>query len=435
MHVSWIDRVPEEETCVILLDEKKGPELLQKAIREFAREDLIEVVIDKNRLVTYIAVRRDVGEGKGRRLGQRLHEKKITRCTLLLQEEKDNHLFMELLLSLPIITTIKSLFVVGDKELIEKTIAKWKGVNLAKSLTNAPSNVLYPRAYAEKVQESLGPLGVLVTIYDDVMSLDMHAMYGAGQGSEHAPCMIVLEWKGSVQDPIALVGKGVCFDSGGLCLKTSMQQRVMKYDKAGASVIAGLFYTLAMMKTPIHVVGILGMIENMPDGKAIKPGDVLSSLSGLSIEIVDTDAEGRLVLADCLTYAEQYFHPKILIDLGTLTIETRASLGEAFAGLYTEDKQLSQELCMAGKMVEEQLWPLPMGPYFAKQIISPVADVKNSGCDLCGENGAAAEFLKRFISPTIPWAHIDLSGVAWTDQGVTGFGVLLLEQWMTLSIR
>ncbi|MBM3198940.1 MAG: leucyl aminopeptidase family protein [Chlamydiae bacterium] len=418
------------------------PKLLEKALDKFSQEEIVEVLIDQEGgLVTYAAVRmqtadRSSREQAGVRLFQRLEERKITQCTLDLTKFGKEGL--DLLMGCLLATSqskgsLHEILVVlpGGQELVKRMLATWSGVSLARKMTAAPPNILYPTAYAKKVREVLEPLGVSVTVLlkEEMEELGMHAMLAAGQGGGHPPCVILLEWGPKEQDPIAFVGKGVCFDSGGLCLKSSMQQRVMKWDKAGAGVIAGLFQTLALTKFSLHVVGILGMIENMPDGKAARPGDVVDTLAGVTVEIIDTDAEGRLVLADCLAYAEKYLHPKVLIDLGTLTIETRASLGEAFAGLYTEDEQLAHALSVAGNRTGDELWRLPMGSYFAKQITSHVADIKNSGLDLCGENGAAAEFLKRFVKIK-HWAHLDIAGVSWLDQRVTGFGVRLLEEWL-----
>lgn len=320
-----------------------------------------------------------------------------------------------------------------EKHRFKRHKAIAEGVFLARSLTFEPSNVLYPRAYAERLNE-LEAYGIKVEILDEnaLKAIGMNALLAVGKGSIHSPTVAILTWNGTQinSQPIVVVGKGVCFDSGGLCLKPPKSQPVMKCDKAGASAVAGWMKALALQGAPIHAVGIIGLVENMPDGNAAKPGDVVHTMSGQTIEIVDTDAEGRLVLADCLWYAQERFHPKAIVDLGTLTIETIASLGNAYAGLYTNFPSLAKELKDAGKRSGDQLWELPMGDFFAKQIESSIADMKNIGIELCGENGAAAEFLKRFVKDT-PWAHIDIAGVSWTkDQEIaTGFGVRLLEEW------
>jgi leucyl aminopeptidase len=317
--------------------------------------------------------------------------------------------------------------------------ATLEGVVYARTLTSQPPNILYPAAYAEELL-TLKDLGVEVEVLteDDLCKQGMHAILAASKGSSQPARMVTLRWNQAPtkQRPVAIAGKGVCFDAGGICLKSTAQQADMKWDKAGAGIVAGVFKALALAKAPVNVVGVIGLIENMPDGNATKPGDIITTLSGQTIEIVDTDAEGRLVLADCLEYAQRHYNPCSLIDLGTLTIETFASLGGAYAGLYSNNSCLSKQLKDAGERSGDHLWELPMGPFFAKQIESSVADMKNCGYDLCGENGAAAEFLKRFVKD-IPWAHLDISGVSWCKEdlplcakGVTGFGVRLLEEWL-----
>lgn len=314
-----------------------------------------------------------------------------------------------------------------------------EGVFYARSLTSEPPNVLYPTAYAEKLKE-LEAYGIKVEVLDEesLNAIGMHALLAVGKGSAQKSSVVIMSWNGlkTTSQPIVIAGKGVCFDSGGVCLKPPAQQIEMKWDKAGAGVVAGLMKALALQKAPVHVIGIVGLVENMPDGKATKSGDVICTMSGQTVEIIDTDSEGRLVLADCLWYAQKRFQPKALIDLGTLTLETIACLGHSYGGLYSNCPKLAKELKDAGEASGDQLWELPMGPPFAKQIESSVADIKNAGITLCGENAAAAEFLRRFVKD-VPWAHIDIAGVAWTtedlplsNKGVTGFGVRLLEEWL-----
>lgn len=331
----------------------------------------------------------------------------------------------------------------NDPVQMEKNFKRRKsiveGVLYARALTSEPANILFPSSYAEKLKE-LKELGVGVEILNETMlqKAGMTAMLAVGQGSTQHSYVAILSWNPQADSspPIVIVGKGVCFDSGGLCLKQTAHQPDMKWDKAGAGAVAGLMKTLALSKTPTHVIGILGLVENMPDGGAIKPGDVIRTMSGQTVEIINTDAEGRLVLADCLWYAGERFKPRLMIDLGTLTMETFASLGNAYAGLYSDNFELASQLKSAGESSGDLLWELPMGEYFAKQIESPVADMKNVGLEFCGDNGAAAEFLKRFVG-NIPWAHIDIAGVSWSKEdlplaakGVTGFGVRLLEEWI-----
>jgi|688.fasta_scaffold06037_9 leucyl aminopeptidase len=314
-----------------------------------------------------------------------------------------------------------------------------QGIYFARELTAEPPNLLFPTEFAKRL-ESLRDIGVKVEILQEteLKKIGMNALLAAGQGSRHSPVVAILKWEGGEKTaaPIVLVGKGVCFDSGGLCLKPPMHQLDMKWDKAGAGVVAGVLKALALAKVPKTVIGVVGLVENMPDGAAMKPGDVIKTLSGQTIEIVHTDAEGRLVLADCLWYAQQTYRPSCMVDLGTLTAETMASLGTKYAGLYANCSNLLEQLKKAGAETGEKLWELPMGSDFAKQIESDVADMKNLGIEWGGDNGAAAEFLKRFIGPA-KWAHIDLSGASWTKEdtplapkGVTGFGVRLLLQWI-----
>lgn len=314
-----------------------------------------------------------------------------------------------------------------------------EGITLARELTSEPANVLYPETYAKRCL-SLGEMwGLQVDVFDEeqLEKLGAHALLAVGKGSSNPPRLVVLHWKGGEpgEAPIALVGKGVCYDSGGINIKSSHLVE-MKWDKAGASAVVGTMYALASMKAPVNVVGIIGLVENMPDGAALKPGDIIQTLAGKSVEVIDTDNEGRLVLADCLSYAQR-FNPRSIIDLGTLTLETFGALGGEYAGLFCEAELLTNELTHAGNVSGEKLWRLPLGEAFAKQIRSSVADIKNGGCPGFGESSAAAEFLRCFVNPSIPWAHLDIAGVAWVRdespfcrQGATGFGVRVLVEWI-----
>lgn len=315
----------------------------------------------------------------------------------------------------------------------------FSGVSLARELTSEPANVLYPEAYATRCLK-LADVGIKVEVLDEkqLTELGANAILAVGQGSSKPSRMVILRWDGGSKDqkPIALVGKGVCYDSGGINIKTSALLE-MKWDKAGAGAVVGTLYTLALLKAPINVVGAIGLVENMPDGAAFKPGDIIKSLSGKTIEIIDTDNEGRLVLADCLWYLQNKYHPEYIIDFSTLTLETMGALGSEYAGLFCEDESLSAALISAGHATGEKLWPLPMGEYYAKQIQSTFADIKNMGILGFGESSSTAEFLKCFIQPDKRWAHIDIAGVAWSQEdlalashGVTGFGVRLLVEWL-----
>jgi leucyl aminopeptidase len=315
-----------------------------------------------------------------------------------------------------------------------------EGTLYARAITSEPPNIMYPEAYGERLKE-LTSLGIQVEILNKkaLEEIGMTAILAVGKGSINPPVVVIMRWMGAkTQDeaPLVLVGKGVCFDAGGLCLKTAAHQFVMKWDKAGAGVVVGTLKACALSKCKANVIGIIGLVENMPDGAASKPGDVITTMSKQTIEIENTDAEGRLVLADCLYYAEKTFKPQAMIDLGTMTMETFASLGNTYAGLYGNSDVLKNELKNAGLKSGDLVWELPMGPSFAKQIESNVADIKNLGLENFGENGAAAEFLKCFVTDT-PWAHLDIGGVSWVNEdmpccvkGVTGFGVRLLEEWI-----
>lgn len=326
-----------------------------------------------------------------------------------------------------------------EDQLFESYRNVYKGIDLARELTSEPANVLFPDAFAKRCL-ALKEYGLSVEVLDEkaIRDRQLNALLAVGQGSKNPPRIVTLQWKGSQDNEIstALIGKGVCYDSGGIHLKNSHQVE-MKWDKAGAATVVGTLLALALNQVPVNVVGVIGLVENMPDGAALKPGDIIKTSPGITIEIVDTDNEGRLVLADCLTLAQELFHPKRMIDLGTLTLETFGALAGEYAGLFCEEEHLRKQLLNAGEASGEQLWPLPLGEAFAKQIQSGCADIKNSGISGFGESSAAAEFLKCFVEKEVLWAHIDISGVAWTAEdrifnqvGVTGFGVRLLHEWI-----
>jgi leucyl aminopeptidase len=316
----------------------------------------------------------------------------------------------------------------------------YKGIELARDLTSEPANVLFPQAFAERCF-ILRKAGLKVFVLDEKQLEDIgaNAILDVGRGSVHPPRLLTIEWRGGHVDqpPISLIGKGVCYDSGGINIKNTHLVE-MKWDKAAAGTVAGVLYALALLRAPINVVGVIGLVENMTDGASFKPGDVIKTMSGKTVEVIDTDNEGRLVMADCLWYAQEKYGAECLVDMGTLTLETFGALAGEYAGLFCETTQLSQELIAAGNASGERLWPLPMGPAFARQIQSEIADLKNMGKLGYGESSAAAEFLKCFIQPNKRWAHIDISGVAWTQEdtplyksgAVTGYGVRLLTQWL-----
>ena len=310
------------------------------------------------------------------------------------------------------------------------------GVVWARDLINEPANILYPNEFARRAS-ALRKLGVLVEVLDvpAMRKLGMGALLGVGQGSSHEPKVVVMRWNGGKRgaDPIAFIGKGVCFNSGGISIKPAQGMEDMKGDMAGAACVVGLMHALAARKAKVNVVGVIGLVENMPDGKAQRPGDIVTSMSGQTIEIINTDAEGRLVLADVLHYVNKRFKPKFMINLATLTGAIIVALGQEYAGLFSNDDKLSERLAKAGEATGERVWRMPLGPEYDKAIDSKFADVKNTG----GRNAGsitAAQFLQRFVDKT-PWAHLDIAGTALgspqTDinkSWSSGWGVRLLDR-------
>jgi len=311
------------------------------------------------------------------------------------------------------------------------------GVELARDLVNEPPNVLYPAEFANRAKE-LEKLGVEVNVLDEkaMAKLGMNALLGVGRGSARDSRLVTMRWSGpraKRTKPIAVVGKGVCFDSGGISIKPSAGMEDMKGDMGGAACVIGLVHALAARKAKANVVGVIGLVENMPDGDAIRPGDILTSMSGQTIEIVNTDAEGRLVLADALWYAQQTFAPRALIDLATLTGAITVALGQEYAGLFSNNDELAQRLIAAGQETGEKVWRLPLGSAYDKLIDSKFADMKNTG----GRHGGsitAAQFLQRFVKDT-PWAHLDVAGTAMGSPSSdinpswgSGWGVRLLNR-------
>lgn len=313
-----------------------------------------------------------------------------------------------------------------------------KGVKFCRDLVSEPSNVLSPEEFKDRIIANLRPLGVEVTVLDeeDILSYGMHALHGVARGSAKPPFVVAMHWKGSEDQPVAVAGKGVCFDTGGISIKPSNNMHEMKYDMGGAGSVSGLMYALAARKAKANVVGVVGLVENMPDGNAQNPGDVVKSMSGQTIEVLNTDAEGRLVLADVITYIHKEFNPKEIVDLATLTGAVVVSLGSEYAGLFCNNTQLAQKLIHAGQETGERLWQLPIGPEYDKQIDSDIADMQNIGKRGAGSI-TAAQFIGRFIENDTPWAHLDIAGVAWADsnkpytpKGASGFGVTLLDKWI-----
>jgi len=314
-----------------------------------------------------------------------------------------------------------------------------EGVLLTRHVVSEPPNVIYPESLA-KIAKDLKTLGVEVEVLSEaqMQKLGMNALIGVGQGSIRESQLVVLTWKGGPknQAPIAIVGKGVTFDTGGISLKPAQDMDDMKYDMAGSGVVLGLLRALAGRKAKVNVVGVMGLVENMPSGSAQRPGDIVTSLSGQTIEILNTDAEGRLVLADALWYTQNRFNPQAMIDLATLTGAIVVSLGSEYAGLFSNDDTIATRLQEAGEVTGEKLWRLPLSEAYDKDIDSSVADVKNIGSGRGGGSITAAQFLQRFVNK-VPWAHLDIAGTAWNKKGLplsakgaTAFGVRLLNQWI-----
>lgn len=314
-----------------------------------------------------------------------------------------------------------------------------EGIFLTRTLVSEPSNVMLPDVLA-KMAAGLKSDGVKVEVYGkkELKKMGMNALLGVGQGSVQDSKVVVMQWNGGDKKdaPLAFIGKGVTFDTGGISLKPALGMEEMKCDMAGAAVVIGLMKTLALRKAKVNAIGVVGIVENMPSGEAQRPGDVVTSLSGQTIEVLNTDAEGRLVLADVLWYAQDRFKPKLMIDLATLTGAIIIALGTQRAGLFTPDKKLSKDLMDAGDKVNELLWPFPLDDSYDKDIDSLTADMKNIGNGRNAGSIAGAKFLQRFTNNT-PWAHLDIAGVAWAPkdtslcaQGATGFGVRLLDQFV-----
>ena len=321
-----------------------------------------------------------------------------------------------------------------------KFMALEEGTNFTKDLVSEPGNILHPDEYAKRLLK-LKKIGLRVTVYDKkkLKKLGMNALIGVGQGSIRGSYLVTIEWKGtkSKTKPLAFVGKGVCFDTGGISLKPARFMEDMTYDMAGSAVVAGLMKNFALRKAKINAVGVVGLVENMPGGNAQRPGDIVKSYSGKTIEVLNTDAEGRLVLADAITFTEKKFKPDLIIDLATLTGAIIVCLGSEYAGLFSNDDKLSKQIFDAGKKVDEKVWRMPLHKNFDKLMNSKIADMQN--INYVGGAGSitAAQFLQRFIINKTPWAHLDIAGMAFSKYGgainpggATGFGVRLLNKFV-----
>ena len=338
---------------------------------------------------------------------------------------------------------IISINVMGKKNIpSSQTKLKFKaleeGTFYARDLVSEPGNILHPDEYAKRIN-TLRKDGLKINIYDKkkLKKLGMHALLGVGQGSIRGSYLVTMEWKGANNNskPLAFVGKGVCFDTGGYSLKPARFMEDMTYDMAGSATVVGLMKNLALRKARVNAVGVVGLVENMVSGNAQRPGDIVRSYSGKTIEVLNTDAEGRLVLADALTFTEKKFKPKFIVDLATLTGAIIVCLGSEYAGLFSNDDKLSKQIFDAGEKVEEKVWRMPLHKNYDKLMNSKNADMQNINYVGGAGSTTAAQFLQRFILNKTPWAHLDIAGMAFSKYGgalnsggATGFGVRLLNQ-------
>jgi|TARA_R110001606_G_scaffold347072_1_gene496358 leucyl aminopeptidase len=317
-------------------------------------------------------------------------------------------------------------------------------IAFARDVITEPGNVLYPASYAQTINDTLSPLGVNVRVFHEsqLETMGFDLLLSVGQGSRKDSYVVVMEWMGGDDEqPIALVGKGVTFDTGGISIKPSAGMGDMKYDMGGSGAVVGAMHAIASQDISRNVVGIVGLVENMPDGNAIKPGDVVTSLSGQTVENLNTDAEGRLVLADILTYVQKEYDPNRIIDLATLTGAILVSLGNEMAGLFTNSTDFGKDIVVSGKAAGEGYWRMPMGENWNKMIDSPIADMKNISSGRGGGSTTAAEFLYRFVDNHRNWAHLDIAGMAWNEKGndtnpggAVGFGVRTLFEMVQKSV-
>jgi len=342
--------------------------------------------------------------------------------------------------------TIDEMIIVGGGDSAgQRYKQRWapvfEGVSLTRELVTEPANIIYPETFVERVRASLEGSGVEVEVLDRAAmeKLGMGALLGVAQGSSREGRLLVLRWNGAGQggQPIAFVGKGVTFDTGGISIKPAAGMEAMKWDMGGAGAVAGAMKAIALRKAKANIVGICGLVENMPSGTAQRPGDVVTTMSGQTVEVINTDAEGRLVLADAVTYVQRNYSPSTIIDLATLTGAILISLGHEYAGLFSNNDELSVQLQQVGEDSGDRLWRMPMAEPFDRLIDSPIADMKNVG-PREGGSITAAQFIQRFIENGVRWAHVDMAGKAWADKpsntydkGATGFGVRLLDEYVS----
>ena len=334
----------------------------------------------------------------------------------------------------------------------EGTEAAWNdvaavatGVEFTRELVAEPANIIYPATFVERCEQRFADTGAKIRVLDEaeMESLGMGALLGVGQGSRRDSKLLVIEWLGgnSGDAPVAFVGKGVTFDTGGISIKPAAGMEDMKWDMGGAGAVAGAMLTLATRKAEANVIGVCGLVENMPDGNAQRPGDIVTSMSGQTIEVLNTDAEGRLVLCDAMTWVQREYKPAMLIDLATLTGAMIVSLGNEHGGIFSNNDKVAGDLLEAGLRTGDKLWRMPLGPAYDKLLDSPIADMKNIGGRWAGSI-TAAQFLQRFVENDLPWAHLDIAGMVWADKpgatwdkGATGYGVRLLDDFIRTTVQ
>jgi leucyl aminopeptidase len=316
------------------------------------------------------------------------------------------------------------------------------GLKLTRELVTEPANIIYAETFVERVRKAAEGSGLLIEALGqgEMEKLGMGALLGVNQGSAREPRLLIMRWNGGPEGtaPLALIGKGVTFDTGGISIKPAAGMEAMKWDMGGAGAVAGAMLAIARRKAKANVVGLCGLVENMPSGTAQRPGDVVTSMNGQTIEVINTDAEGRLVLADVMTYAQREFRPKRMVDLATLTGAMLIALGHEHGGLFSNTDSLAGELVAAGQETGDKLWRMPLGDAYDRLIDSPIADIKNVGPREAGSI-TAAQFLARFVEEGVEWAHLDIAGTVWSDKpgtlfdkGATGFGVRLLDRWVEM---
>lgn len=339
--------------------------------------------------------------------------------------------------------TLETIIVAGAGEGSEAAYAEQAavtdGLELTRGLVSDPPNIVYPESFVERCRH-LAELGVEIEVLDRAAmeKLGMGALLGVAQGSVREARLLAMRWNGKGEGDVdlALVGKGVTFDTGGISIKPAAGMEDMKWDMGGAGAVAGAMKALAARKAKANVIGVCGLVENMPDGNAQRPGDIVTSMSGQTIEVINTDAEGRLVLCDAITWVQKVHAPKTIVDLATLTGAMIISLGSEHGGLFANDDGLADELLAAGRATGDLLWRFPLGDAYNKLIDSPIADMKNVGPRGAGSI-TAAQFIQRFVDEGVRWAHLDIAGMVWADKpgstydkGATGYGVRLLDRFV-----